>query len=420
MSRWGASARTRFWVGLVFVVSASMIAFVGSGAAASGTSGANAPGVSAKTITLGMIESQTGPASSTFDDSNTGAQARIDLQNAEGGVDGRQIKLDVVDDTSTATGNLLAAQDLVSTKNVFGVLNDDAVGVGSANYLLAQGVPATETPSNVTVDEPKYSDQFTYEQEELPIPPTTGLSNVFKTLGVTRVALLDYSDPQDSTAFPVEEKGIEATKGLSICYGSDAIPIGSVNFTALVLALKNANCQAVDFPAVESSDIAIAIAIQQAGLHIPQIYETGYDETFLDDQSVVAAAQGDLFSMDVPGIDLPTTAVSTFYAALKKYDPAYKGGIATFGAQTGWALADEFIEGLKLAGASPTRASFIKNLATDKDYTIGGINTSAVNLADRWHLVGPQCAYYVKLKGSKFVPYPSDDKPICGKILSGS
>ncbi len=55
----------------------------GGATPASGAStSANAPGITASTITLGLVESETGPASSTFGDSATGAQARIDLQNA--------------------------------------------------------------------------------------------------------------------------------------------------------------------------------------------------------------------------------------------------------------------------------------------------------------------------------------------------
>jgi hypothetical protein len=299
------------------------------------------------------------------------------------------------------------------------VISDNAVLVGGADYLLQQNIPVTEF-SSITGEEAKYTDEFGITQGQLPAPATTQLGVLFKALGVKNVALLDYSDPQDSTGFPVEEKGVQDVGGLKICYASDSLPIGTVNFTTTALELKNSGCQAVDFPAVESSDIALAIAIQQAGLHIKQIYATGYDQTFLDDKAVVAAAQGDLFSMDVPGIDLSTAAVRNFYAALKKYDAAYHGGVATFGAQTGWAAADEMIQGLKLAGARPTRASWIKGLASDTNYTIGGINPSGINLSKRWKLSGPQCEYYAQLEGSKFVPFPRSGKPICGKVIAGS
>jgi hypothetical protein len=86
---------------------------------------------------------------------------------------------------------------------------------------------------------------------------------LFKSLGVTSVALLDHSDPQDATAFPIEQAGVRAVGGLKICYGNDTIPIGTVNMTIFALAMKNNHCPAMDFSAVESTDIAIAAAIQQ-------------------------------------------------------------------------------------------------------------------------------------------------------------
>ncbi|HEY3942207.1 MAG TPA: ABC transporter substrate-binding protein [Acidimicrobiales bacterium] len=416
MALFGARLRAML-VGLGCVI--PLVALGTQGDAGAASPAASAPGVTAKAISVGLVESQTGPASSTFGDSARGAQARIDLQNAQGGVDGRKLKLVVADDTSTPSGNQLAVEDLVSTKGVFGVMSSNAVLVGGANFLQQQGVPVTATASTITTDEPQYTDEFSYTQGQLPSPPTTQLAQVFKDIGVKNVGLLDYSDPQDSTLFPVEEKGIQGVDGLNICFGSDSIPIGSVNFTTIALQLKNANCQAVDFPAVESSDIALATALQQAGLHIKQIYATGYDQTLLDDAAARTAAQGQYFDAEPLPLDLNTPAVKGFYAALRKYDPSYHGGIASFGEGSGWMIADEMIEGLKLAGPNPTRAGVIKDLARVTSYSGGGL-VPPVNLSARWKLIGPQCAYYVQLEGSKFLPFPRSGKPICGKVLSGS
>ncbi len=385
------------------------------GAAEASGTGESAPGVTAKAITLGLVSAESGVASSTFGDSATGVEARIDLQNAEGGVDGRKLKLISVDDESTTLGNATAVADLIS-KPVFGVMSDTTELEGGAPALLKAGVPVTEQ-SAVTGLEPQYTDEFTYVQGADPTPPTTTLPVLFKALGFKNVAFMSYNDPQDAVALTAFQTSMK-DEGLNTCY-SALVPIGAVNFTTTVLALKNANCQGLYFPAVESTDIAMATAIQQAGVHIKQIYETGYDQTFLDDSAAVAAAQGQYFEIVLP-LDVSSPAVTTFYTALKKYDPAYKGGIPSFGAQTGWTIADEMIEGLKLAGSNPTRSGFIKNLANVTDYTVGGLHPVGVNLSQRWKLVGPQCAYFVQLEGSKFLPYPRDGKAVCGKVIAGS
>ncbi len=154
----------------------------------------------------------------------------------------------MADDQSTPTGNLLAAQDLVSTKGAFGIMSSNAVLVGAANYLLQADVPVTATASTITTDEPQYTDEFSYTQGQIPSPPTTQLGVLFKDIGAKNVALLDYSDPQDSTGFPVEEKGVKAVGGLNVCYGSDSIPIGSVNFTTIALEIEGRQLPSGGFP----------------------------------------------------------------------------------------------------------------------------------------------------------------------------
>ena len=70
------------------------------------------------------------------------ADARIDQQNAEGGVFGRKIKLIVRDDgTNPSTDNTDTA-DLIS-KGVFGVIDDSAVTYGGYKLLQQAGVPVT-------------------------------------------------------------------------------------------------------------------------------------------------------------------------------------------------------------------------------------------------------------------------------------
>ena len=412
-----SALRGKLTAALCGFVCAVPLVVAGFGSApAAGAAEASAPGVTAKTITLGLIASVTGPASSTFGDSATGAQARIDLQNAEGGVDGRKLQLVTEDDQTTTLGNEVAAQALVS-KPVFGVMVNSTEFEGGAPGLLKLGVPVTESVSP-TGDEPQYTNEFTFIQGQSPTPATTTQAVAFKDLGtgIKNVAYMSYNDPEDALGLTAFQSAMKA-EGLNVCY-SALVPIGAVDFTANVLAMKNANCQALDFPAVESSDVAMATAIRQAGANIKQFYFTGYDQNFLDDSAGVAAAQDQYFGITFP-LDLKTPAVTTFYSALKKYDPAYKGGIASFGAQYGWALTDEMIEGLKAAGQNPTRASWIKNLAKVTDYTVGGLHPSGVNLSKRWKLVGPQCQYFVQLEGTKYLPWPRNGEPVCGKVITG-
>ena len=103
---------------------------------------ASAPGVTATSITIGLITSVTGNASSTFYDSAKGAQARFDALNAAGGLNGRKINMIVADDQSSPTGDLTASQDFVG-KGVFAVIDYTPYAFGGYKYLQQQGIPVT-------------------------------------------------------------------------------------------------------------------------------------------------------------------------------------------------------------------------------------------------------------------------------------
>src|SRR5215470_12905963 len=82
---------------------------------AAGAQSSSDPGVTAKDVTLGYISSETGVAASASVGSANGCKARIGAENAKGGVNGRKINLEEIDDKSSA--NLNSAKDLVENRN---------------------------------------------------------------------------------------------------------------------------------------------------------------------------------------------------------------------------------------------------------------------------------------------------------------
>ena len=107
---------------------------------ASGPLTASDTGITPTTIKIGYITSQTGVAASSFKGGDQGALARIKLQNAQGGIDGRKIELVARDDGAGNTKT--QAQDLVENEKVFAVIPFTAFLAGdAATYLNQQGVP---------------------------------------------------------------------------------------------------------------------------------------------------------------------------------------------------------------------------------------------------------------------------------------
>ena len=173
----------------------------GAGVLAGMSSTTAAAAASKAPIVIGMISDETGPASSSYIDAQDGAQARIDAQNAAGGVDGRKLQLVVQDDQCTPAGNLIAAQTMVQDKGAFGVIENSSFTFGGASYLNKQGIPVV----GADVDGPEwgqepYSNMFSIDGTSL--TPYNGklytyndLEVAFKQLGITRLAQVVINVP---------------------------------------------------------------------------------------------------------------------------------------------------------------------------------------------------------------------------------
>src|SRR4029077_19787126 len=109
----------------VAVLAITSVATIGVVASTAGAQSSKVPGVTDKSVKFGFIYSGTGAASSTFKDSDKACLARVDRANREGGVNGRRIEIEVIDDKSGAP-NLTAAKDLVENRDVYGVINNSS------------------------------------------------------------------------------------------------------------------------------------------------------------------------------------------------------------------------------------------------------------------------------------------------------
>ena len=96
----------------------------------------NTQGVDNNSVKLGFIWSGSGTAAPNFQDSDKACKARVDAQNAQGGVNGRKIQLETVDDMSSGA-NLTGAQDLVQNRKVFAVVDNSSFAFLAYRYLRA-------------------------------------------------------------------------------------------------------------------------------------------------------------------------------------------------------------------------------------------------------------------------------------------
>lgn len=422
--RWRAAASVAA-IGLLAAACGSS----GSGASAGSSGGgltASAPGITASTITLGSISSLTGIAASTFS-GKEGALVRIDQQNAAGGVDGRKLVLDAADDQSNPPQENTAAQLLVGQDNVFGVIEFSAAAFAAAAYLNKQGVPVTGSE----IDGPEwgqqpYSNMFTYT------PPLftpyggktysyyAGAITFLKRLGVTRLAAMAPSASPSATMATTGFEAAAQQQGMKKCYLNNSLAITQVDFTAQVLAIKNAHCNGVILFDNDSADASLSTSLKQAGVTAVQLYPSGgYDDAVLASKTATTALDGDYFE-SAENFSDPNPATTAMIKSFKKYDPGFKGGIPEEGDLGSYIAADLMIRGLQAAGKNPTRASFIAALRKVTNYTAGGILPSPTTFAGFGTpaMFSPQdCTYVMQLKNGSYVT-ANGGKPVCGKLQS--
>jgi branched-chain amino acid transport system substrate-binding protein len=385
------------------------------------TAGVTNASAAASPVTVGFISDLTGVAASTFADSAGGAQARIALQNARGGVNGHKINLVVEDDQSNPNQNLTAAEDLVQNKHASIVIEDSAFTYGAAKYLNQQSIPVTGAGFD-GIEWTTYSNMFSWlVLEDSPINGVYYSDNangqLLHSVGVTKMAGLGYGVGFSSPESIRATFAGGAPLGVTNCYANYSVPFGGVDFTAAVLSIKNAGCNGVVGSFVDTSDVALSQAVKNAGLNAKQLYFTAYDQSVLDSASAKAALDGDYFRAQI-NFTTPNAATQAMLNTLKKYDTAYKGGIPDFGLYVAYLGADLTIKGLQLAGKNPSAASIMSHLRKLKSYNGGGILPSPNTLAGFGtpNLVPKTiCFYFMQLQGSQF--HVVGGKAVCGKRI---
>lgn len=386
------------------------------GLSACGSSSAAAPprAGSGSVIKIGLVLPLTGVAASSWVGGQYGALARIDAQNAAGGVNGHKLQLIVKDDASSPTENTTVSQDLVETDGVFGVINFSPFTFAAAPYLHSAGVPVT----GYAIDGPEWGEQPYTNMFDVS-PPTlaefgghyyyydSGVVKFLRSLGVTRLAGLGYGiSPSATRAAEQLLQAAQRDAHIATCYNNTSVPFGATDFTATVLSIKSAHCNGVNAAFVDNSDVALSSELKQGGVHAVQYYYEGYDQQVKDSPASMAALEGDYFPISFNFIR-PNRPTATMLANLERYDPSFHAGdIPSLGMYGSYLAADLMIKGLELAGKNPTRQAFISNLRKDCNYTAGGIlssPTSMCHFATLNMLPKKECTYIVQLKGNNFV-----------------
>ena len=405
----------------MFLVAVTLLVTTGLATAGGAAVPATDPGIAAKTITLGFIYPATGVAASISKNGLMAFQARIDRQNAAGGVHGRTIKVIARDDASSAQ-NLTATQDLVDNQNVFAVVNESPFAFLSYRWLLQHGVPMIGNGADGTYYQQKGNeDILSTAGNSLPFGDLTydTPARVMKMLGAKKVGTIAYGAASSSvaTAKAFMSYAVPGV-GLDPVYTNTSADFGSLDVGPLVLGVKNSGIDSVYLPMAASTNVAIAQGLLQSGVAMKAtILGTGYGQDFLDSPAAKALPTSTVFSVGGKPVEIKDAATKRFQSDLKKY--AKFSGVPDYGMYTGYILADFAIAGLAKAGTTPTRQGLIDGAHAIGMYDQAGLACQPVDvsLAGRGKVPPTTCGYVVQLKNGKFVPFPKSGKPVQGKLV---
>ena len=344
----------------------------------------------------------------------------MDLQNAQGGVNGRKINLSVVDDQTNPTLTSSAVQGAVS-KGSIGIVANSPLFYLAAKYAQQAGIAVTGNSSDGPEwGEQPYTNMFdAFRGSENPTIPVNSLFGDFlRKEGGTTIGAYGYGVSPLSADAAIGAASSFQRAGGKLGVLDTSVPFGSVDFGAEALVARDHHVDAV-LPTMDNdSNFALVAAMQQAGVKLKSVlFTVGYQPDVINSPAW-PSLQGDYFLSLVRPLSLPNPGTEQMKSALMKYAHFTKTEFPAFGQDLSWLGCDLMIKGIESAGGNPTRASVIKALRGVKSYNGNGLLPVTIDYSTVFGHDLPQCGWILKAEKSGFVPVSS--KAFCGTDYKGT
>jgi branched-chain amino acid transport system substrate-binding protein len=395
------------------VAGAAAMAVIAVGCSSSSTSSNPPSGVTAtsKVYKIGLLTDLTGPASSESKTSVAGAKAGL----VRAAADGVKYQLTVADTGTNPSQVLASAQKLVVQDHVDAVISLSAITSLAANYLIAKNIPVVGAPE----DGPEWSTAKNFFGSIGAVKPTsvtTTAGEFFKMRGVTALGALGYGiSPQSSGA----AKGLAASaehEGVKIAYLNTNFPFGSTNVAPVAIAMKKAGVNGFTAEVDPNTAYALITALDDQGVDLQAaVLPTGYGiDLTLAGPGAVKSAQNTYYFMTFEPVEMQTPATQQFVADLKAVGRV--GGDPSYAEYNTYLSVGLLTRAIKATGGDASQASILTALSNIHDWAgMGLFGGHTIDINDRVNDVdGPDnCAWYVQLKGTKFVVVKGA-APLCG------
>ena len=298
---------------------------------------------------MGQVDDLTKPIPGLFKGAKDGTQAYFDYVNSQGGVNGRTIKLDAQD--SGYDDGIVANETQAQVKSDFALVGGFSLDDAAEEPIIASsGMPDVAYPLDQSLSNlPTSYSPAPNPSNDYPLTVFTVLKKKFPTQ-IKHVGIL-WANATPSTAASETAK----SQGFGIVYSTGFTP-SQTTFLANVLTMKAKGVQM--FFTLQMPDAyaaTVAKEMQQQSFNPVNVEGDAYSNQLVNEGGPAVNNMyldtGYLLYLDA---DANLPAVKLFTHWMKEADASPQFNLE---AVYGWADAQLFVEGLRAAGKTPTRAS---------------------------------------------------------------
>jgi ABC-type branched-subunit amino acid transport system substrate-binding protein len=362
-------------------------------------------GLTATQVRIGNVSTET---AGLFTGAVVGTEAYADYVNSQGGVNGRKIVVDALDDQFTGAQNKQQTQNAV--ENDFALVGSFSLEDSYGQPVLAQN---PQVPDVSTLLDPALIPLAnTFNANPSGLGWSTGPIDYFKRLYPTQTlhtAQLTSSLPSALASWAIEKPVMEEA-GYKFAYYSE-VPVTQTDFTQNVIDMRNNGVQLVFIDQLpENYAGALYKAMDQQNFHPIMVVGTAsYSHQLIPAAGGPAAVDGS--NLEMPNVLFlgedagQVPAVDTFLKWVQKASPGFSADYYTLAA---WANTQLFVQALRAAGKDPSQGSVLQQLRKVTSFNASNLIATA-NPAER---KAATCYLLAKVVDGQFVR--SDDPPVDG------
>lgn len=353
------------------------------------------------TINIGAVLDISGPSSSLGIPERDTLQMLADQLNAKGGINGRQVKMVILDNKSDETESVMAVKKLIDSEKVVAIIGSSASGTSLAmvDTVQKEGVALVSLATNSKIVEPVTERKWVFKMAQSDSLVAGNMIKYAKTRGAQKIAILHMNNAYGDGGQKALNQAA-ADNGISVVF-QDKFEATDKEMSAQLTKIKNSDAQAVLVWAIPPSASIVTRNYSELALTIPMIHSHGIaNQNFLDLAGPAANGielpVGKIVVADqLPDSDPQKQALLSY---TKDFTAKFNTPPSTFGGHA-WDAFNMVVNAIKEAGAD--RAKIRDSLEKTKNFVgISGV----FNMSEQDHNgLDGSCMVMVGVKDGKWV-----------------